>query len=244
MTLPQIGKPFAPTEADEYTGLDRGLFYARNLTFTDGFGDLMEDDTYSRISRIEVYNFQGVSNFCIIGYQVMCYKAHPVNEADYKNNFLYIDPRAPKVSTYYFQAVPQGMNVRVLEQLCISDFINQVRATDPSLWNTLTSLYESFSPYKDALMVAAGGLQGVDNVSHQTLFTSTDGKPPALTSQQLRYRGYELDGSQGRLSKWTYGTGQYMYANVPFMDRTRMIIAAKEDFANRIDEAKVLLGIS
>jgi len=244
MSLPQVGKPFMPDAAENYQGLDRGLFYARRLTFTDGFGDLVDDDVYCRISRIEVYNFQGVSKYCIIGYQVLAFRKQPVNEVDYKDNFQYVNPVAPKITTYYFQATPEGMNVRMLEQLCISNFIGQVRSKDPNQLDTLVDLYAAFSPYKDALMVSAGGQLGVDNVSHLTLFRSTDGKPAALVSQQLRYRGYELDASQNRLSQWKYSEGQYLYSDQAFIDRTRMVMAAKEDFANRIDEAKQLLGIS
>ena len=155
-------KPFVP-EDNPYDALDRGLFIARELMHQTSDIDVNREDTYCRISRIEVYNFQGMSNYCIIGYQVMIFPYQPVTEEDYAKGQIYKDPRGLLgVDKYYFQNAPQHMSSQMVENLCITDFIQNVRILKQSAWPTFKSLYAPFQLAKDTLQITEGKLEGVD----------------------------------------------------------------------------------
>jgi hypothetical protein len=241
--MPNLNKPFIPN-GNPYDGLDRGLFIARDLLFPDSVGGTKQEDTYCRISRVEVYNFQGASNYSIVGYKVSYWAAKPESDEDYAKAQTYTEPRGNK-DTFYFQCAPQAFTPELAENLCITDFIQNVRRLKPSAWPSFQGLYDPYSLAKDTLLFTKGTGVGVDNVAHRALFTSVAGAPLGPVTNQLRYRGYDLSAEDTRLPAWIYASDQFLNADVPFLDRTQMVEQAKAVFATdgRV-KAMELLGVS
>lgn len=219
-------EPFIAPD-NPYANLDRGMFVSRDLLLANG----KKEDRYCRIGECNVFNFQGVANYCIVSFKVYVWETMPQTAEQYAKFEVYKDPRSG-ADTFSFSDKPAPFDVFRAESFCIESFIRDVRRLDVNKLETFADYYAKYSPDEEHIHPDIVGSIAVNFVVHQQSFVSVKGAPLVPLSSRLRYRGYELNDSV----KLTVGPGQvypkgaFIYVDNQFKNRDGMIADALAHF--------------
>jgi len=219
-------EPFIAPD-NPYASLDRGMFISRDLLLPGG----KKEDRYCRIGHCDVFNFQGVANFCIVNYQVFVWETMPETPEQYAAYEVYKDPVTGS-DTFSFSDKPVPFDVFRAESFCIESFIRDGRRLTGDKKETFADFYSKYSPDEEHIHPDIVGSMAVNFVTHQQSLVSVKGGPLVPLSSRLRYRGYDLNDSV----KLTVGPGQvyrkgaFIYLDKPFKNRDGMIADALAHF--------------
>ena len=219
-------EPFIAPD-NPYASLDRGMFISRDLLLSNG----KKEDRFCRIGHCDVFNFQGVANFCIVNYQVFTWETMPETPEQYAAYDVYKDPVSGS-DTFTFSDKPVPFDVFRAESFGIESFIRDGRRLTGAKKETFADFYAKYSPDEEHIWPSADDAIAVNYIVHQQSFVSVKGAPLVPLSSRLRYRGYGLS-DPDKLTVapgQVYRKGAFIYADKPFKNRDGMIADALAHF--------------
>lgn len=175
-------------ETNPYNEFDRGLFACIQLQLPDG----IFQDSLCRVAAVSVEVFQGELPVSIFTYQVLHFSRQPLTAEECKTlGDIYVDPRNGN-SSFSFSTAGKDFSARMVEALCIRDFLTYKRVQNPSEWEDIEGRRRAFSFFAPNITAHHDLALGVSYVNHLQYFTSVDNLPLEHERSIIRYRGYEL----------------------------------------------------